>query len=146
MNLRHIKSLISVMHIDLLYIKSYKLLLHKISTNINMNFFLDYYPPFDVRMCESRSHVYIYYRRVRSSIGECFQVGSFFLDSKGYKVISTKTSYKTCSWLSFLIMFCYLFVTHYFIIQVISVYYHFLRYLFYELHSFPRICKTSPTK
>ena len=78
MNLCHIKSLINVIHIDLLYIKSYKLLLHRIATNINRDFFLDYYPHFGVRMCESRSHVYIYYRRVRSSIGECFQVGSFF--------------------------------------------------------------------
>ena len=78
MNLCHIKSLTNVIHIDLLYIKSYKLLLHKISTNINRDFFLDYYPHFGVRMCESRSHVYIYYRRVRSSIGGCFQVGSFF--------------------------------------------------------------------
>ena len=59
MNLCHIKSLINVIHIDLLYIKSYKLLLHKISTNINRDFFLDFYPPFGVRMCESRSHVYI---------------------------------------------------------------------------------------
>ena len=105
MNLCHIKSLINVIHIDLLYIKSYKLLLHRIATNINRDFFLDDYPHFGVRMCESRSHTYIYYRRIRSSIGECFQVGSIFMDSKGYKVISTKTNYKTCSWLSFLIMF-----------------------------------------
>ena len=59
MNLCHIKSLINVIHIDLLYINSYELLLHRITTNINRDFFLDYYPPFGVRMCESRSHVYI---------------------------------------------------------------------------------------
>ena len=96
MNLCHIKSLINVIHIDLLYIKSYKLLLLKISININRDFFLDYYPTFAVRMCERRSHVYILWEGKVIHRG-VFSGRQFFQYAKGYKVIPTKTSYKTCS-------------------------------------------------